>query len=157
VVVAEFYAFQDLGRLIRGGMISERAAAITTYAMCGFSNPAAAGITLAVFSNLCPQRRKDFSDLVLRAFLSGMAANMMTACIAGALLDQGDLSQAAKAAVSGKCPFAKRPCIDHFALRGNPSFAGGGLPSTSTLASTVVSAVANLTSSTPPSAVVNAG
>ena len=44
---------------------------IATYALCGFSNPAAIGITIASLSELAPERRPDIAAVVLRAFCAG--------------------------------------------------------------------------------------
>jgi len=43
IVLTELVAYGDLQNLIRDGMISERSAIISTYALCGFSNFASIG------------------------------------------------------------------------------------------------------------------
>jgi len=70
-VVNEFIAYQKLGEVISEGVLSERAATIGTYALCGFANPGSIGITLAVLGGICPARRGDCSELVVRACIAG--------------------------------------------------------------------------------------
>ena len=70
-IVNEFIAYQKLGVLIKEGALSPRAVTIATYALCGYANPGSIGVTLASLGGICPQRRKDFSQLVVRAFVAG--------------------------------------------------------------------------------------
>ncbi len=60
--------------------------AIVTYALCGFSHPAAVGIEIGCFTTLAPTRRVDLSRLALRAYIGGSLACFLTACVAGSLL-----------------------------------------------------------------------
>jgi len=48
---------------------------IATYALCGFSNPASIGITIASLSAMAPERRPDIASVVLRAFVAGTNLN----------------------------------------------------------------------------------
>ena len=53
IVLTELVAYGDLQNLIRDGMISERSAIISTYALCGFSNFAFSTLpTIIFFSSL---------------------------------------------------------------------------------------------------------
>ena len=70
-IVNEFIAYQKLGVLINEGALSNRAVTIATYALCGYANPGSIGVTLASLGGICPQRRNDFSKLVVRAFVAG--------------------------------------------------------------------------------------
>jgi len=70
-IVNEFIAYQKLGVLIKDGVLSSRAVTIATYALCGYANPGSIGVTLASLGGICPQRRNDFSKLVVRAFVAG--------------------------------------------------------------------------------------
>lgn len=74
--------------MIAAGQLSERSIAITTYALCGFANPGSVGVQLAILSGICPERKKDFAQIVMRAFVAGSVASFLTACIAGALLTE---------------------------------------------------------------------
>jgi len=51
--------------------MSARSKMIVTYAMCGFSNPASIGITIASLSSMAPERRPDIVGVAVRAFVAG--------------------------------------------------------------------------------------
>jgi len=78
----EFVAYGQLGTYIQSGVLSPRGELIATYALCGFANFASIGIQLGGISALAPERRKDLSQLVLRAMFGGAFASWTTACIA---------------------------------------------------------------------------
>ena len=86
IVLTELVAYGDLQNLIRDGMISERSAIISTYALCGFSNFASIGIQLGGIGAMAPDRKKDLAKLVTKAMLGGAIASWLTATIAGLLL-----------------------------------------------------------------------
>ena len=86
IVLTELVAYGDLQNLIRDGMISERSAIISTYALCGFSNFASIGIQLGGIGAMAPERKKDLAKLVTKAMLGGAIASWLTATIAGLLL-----------------------------------------------------------------------
>uniref|UniRef100_A0A665VGL7 Sodium/nucleoside cotransporter n=1 Tax=Echeneis naucrates TaxID=173247 RepID=A0A665VGL7_ECHNA len=92
----EFVAYQKLSELIKrrkaGGpeyvdnvkqYISVHSEAIATYALCGFSNIASLGMSIAALSALAPDRQSDFSSCGVRALIAGSVSCFMTACIAG--------------------------------------------------------------------------
>lgn len=66
--------------------ISQRSLNIITYALCGFSNFSAIGMTLASVGAMIPARMGDLSTYCFRAMIAGLLANCMNACIAGLLL-----------------------------------------------------------------------
>ena len=86
IVLTELVAYGDLQNLIRDGMISERSAIISTYALCGFSNFASIGIQLGGIGAMAPKRKKDLAKLVTKAMFGGAIASWLTATIAGLLL-----------------------------------------------------------------------
>ena len=86
IVLTELVAYGDLQNLIRNGMISERSAIISTYALCGFSNFASIGIQLGGIGAMAPERKKDLAKLVTKAMFGGAIASWLTATIAGLLL-----------------------------------------------------------------------
>ena len=86
IVLTELVAYGDLQNLIRDGMISERSAIISTYALCGFSNFASIGIQLGGIGAMAPERKKDLAKLVTKAMFAGAIASWLTATIAGLLL-----------------------------------------------------------------------
>merc|ERR1711971_565277 len=92
-IVNEFAAYDRL-RTYQAAL-SPRAVAITTFALCGFSNPASVGVQIAALSFMAPTRRAAISEVALRAFISGSAACFLTACIAGALIPGSHISTSA--------------------------------------------------------------
>ena len=86
IVLTELVAYGDLQNLIRDGMISERSAIISTYALCRFSNFASIGIQLGGIGAMAPERKKDLAKLVTKAMFGGAIASWLTATIAGLLL-----------------------------------------------------------------------
>ena len=85
-MLTELVAYGDLQNLNRNGMISERSAIISTYALCGFSNFASIGIQLGGIGAMAPERKKDLAKLVSKAMFGGAIASWLTATIAGLLL-----------------------------------------------------------------------
>ncbi|XP_058150713.1 sodium/nucleoside cotransporter 1 isoform X2 [Dasypus novemcinctus] len=65
--------------------ISVRAEILTTYALCGFANFSSIGIMLGGLTSMVPQRRSDFSQIVLRALFTGACVSLVNACVAGIL------------------------------------------------------------------------
>lgn len=85
-IINEFVAYQQLGELMSNCEISPRAATLATYALCGFANPASVGIELGVLGAMVPDRRDDFSKVILRAYVAGFMTNLLNACVAGCLI-----------------------------------------------------------------------
>jgi CNT family concentrative nucleoside transporter len=63
--------------------MSKRSILISTYALCGFANLGSIGIQIGGIAALCPERRRDLSQLAVRAMIAGAFASWMTACVAG--------------------------------------------------------------------------
>lgn len=92
LVLTEFVAYTHLAQIMHPmpgpdgivphAALSDRTAQITAYALCGFSNFASIAIQIGGLSVMAPTRRKDFSQLALRAMLGGALATQMTACVA---------------------------------------------------------------------------
>ncbi|MEE2674948.1 MAG: nucleoside transporter C-terminal domain-containing protein [Myxococcota bacterium] len=85
-ILNEFIAYQELGRAIQAGEISERAAIVASYALCGFANLGSLAILLGGIGGIAPKRRQDVARLGMRSILAGTLATMMTGCMAGMLL-----------------------------------------------------------------------
>ncbi len=85
-VLNEFIAYLDLQTLIEDNAISERAAIIATYALCGFANIGSIGIQIGGIGGMAPNRRADLARIGFRAMVAGTLACFMTACIAGMLI-----------------------------------------------------------------------
>jgi len=86
IVLTELIAYGDLQNIITEGMISERTAIISTYALCGFSNFGSIGIQLGGIGAMAPNRKKDLAKLVTKAMFGGALASWLTATIAGLLI-----------------------------------------------------------------------
>lgn len=88
VILTEFFAYVDLAADVNSTepRLSERSAAIAAYALCGFANFASIGIQIGGLSALAPGRRKEFTQLALRAMIGGAFASWMTAAVAGIFL-----------------------------------------------------------------------
>lgn len=87
IAVNEFVAFGEMASMAsREGALSDRSLHMAAYALCGFANFASVGIQIGGISPLAPERRRDLSQLALRAMLGGAAASWMTATIAGIFL-----------------------------------------------------------------------
>jgi CNT family concentrative nucleoside transporter len=84
LVLTEFTAFIDMAKLAPG-VLSERSRVMMTYALCGFANIASAGINVAGYAILVPERRGEVIALVWKAMAAGFLATCMTAAIVGAL------------------------------------------------------------------------
>ena len=87
LILTEFVAYLDLGKMKHDGAISARTAQIGAYALCGFANFASIAIQIGGLSVLAPERRKEFARLALRAMLGGALATQMTASIAGLFIE----------------------------------------------------------------------
>lgn len=86
LIANEFVAYLELERFINEGVISDRAATIATYALCGFANVGSIGIQIGALSAIAPKRRHDLASIGPKALVAGAFASFSTACIAGLLL-----------------------------------------------------------------------
>jgi CNT family concentrative nucleoside transporter len=87
VVLNEFVAYLDMSTMIsEGKLVSEKAIAMSTFALCGFANFSSIAIQIGGLSPLAPHRRKDLAALGLRAVLGGTISTLLTATIAGILI-----------------------------------------------------------------------
>jgi len=82
----EFVAYGALGTYIQDGVLSERGAVISTYALCGFANFSSIGIQIGGISAVAPNRKSALAALGLKAMFGGAIASWLTATIAGMLL-----------------------------------------------------------------------
>lgn len=85
-VLNEFLAYADYKQMLAANRLGPRAAAIATYALCGFANPGSLGILLGAATGMMPERRREIVNLGLKAFIGGTLACFTTACMAGMLL-----------------------------------------------------------------------
>ncbi len=82
VGVNEFLAYYKLV----GMHLSERTAAIVSFALCGFSNFSCIGIQVGGIGVLVPEKRVWLTQLGVTAVLGGALSNLLTAMIAGLFL-----------------------------------------------------------------------
>ncbi len=82
----EFVAYGALGTYIQDGVLSDRGAIISTYALCGFANFSSIGIQIGGISAVAPGRKSALAALGLKAMFGGAIASWLTATIAGMLL-----------------------------------------------------------------------
>ncbi|KAL4712134.1 hypothetical protein ACJJTC_010995 [Scirpophaga incertulas] len=88
-VVNEFVAYQRMGEMKKEGLLSARSELIATYSLCGFTNPASAGIMIGAIAAIAPNQRETLSKIAIRAFFTGCGICFMTACIAAMLMPEG--------------------------------------------------------------------
>jgi pyrimidine nucleoside transport protein len=91
-IVNEFVAFQKLGEFKRLKVISDRSAAIATYAICGFANPSSLGIMIAALSAMCPEKKTVITQTAVSGLICGSLVCFMTASIAGLLMTDEQIS-----------------------------------------------------------------
>jgi concentrative nucleoside transporter, CNT family len=79
VGINEFLAYYKMV----GMNLPPRVEALTTYALCGFSNFSCIGIQVGGIGALVPEKRQWLTELGLTAVLGGALSNLLTAMIAG--------------------------------------------------------------------------
>jgi len=84
MVVNEFVAYLDMTKIIK--LLQPKTIIITTFALCGFANFASIAIQVGGIGQLVPERRKDLSELGIRALICGTLASYLSATIAGILI-----------------------------------------------------------------------
>ena len=85
MVLNEFVAFIDLGQM-DAAQLSERSRAIVIFALCGFANFSSIAIQMAVTGGLAPNQRPVIARLGIKALIAGSLANLMSAALAGMLM-----------------------------------------------------------------------
>lgn len=72
---------------INHNLLQPRSLSIATYSICGFANPSSVGIMIGALSAMAPNQRTTITSVAVRAFVAGTCVCLMTASIAGLLLD----------------------------------------------------------------------
>jgi CNT family concentrative nucleoside transporter len=88
VVATEVAGYIDLAQALSQGAISQRAAVITAYALCGFAHLASLSIFVGGIAALVPEKVKELSQIALRALLAATIACLLTGCLAGLFYSQ---------------------------------------------------------------------
>jgi CNT family concentrative nucleoside transporter len=86
-VINEFVAYLSLADLKAASALSNKSIIIATYALCGFSNFSSIAIQVGGIGGMAPNQQGNLSKLGMRALLAATLACMMTATIAGALVE----------------------------------------------------------------------
>jgi len=86
-ILNEFYAYVSLTEMRDQGLFSsERSVVLVTYMLCGFANISSIGIQIGGIGVLAPSRRKELSELGVKALIAGTMASLYTAAIIGLLI-----------------------------------------------------------------------
>lgn len=86
-VINEFVAYLSLADMKAADALSPKAVVIATYALCGFSNFSSIAIQVGGIGSIAPNQQGNLSKLGMRALLAATLACLMTATIAGMLVD----------------------------------------------------------------------
>lgn len=85
LILNEFVAYLHFGQI--ASTLSPRAEAITTFALCGFANLSSIAIQMGALGSLVPELREFIARYGLRAVAAGSLSNLLSAALAGLLLD----------------------------------------------------------------------
>lgn len=85
LILNEFVAYLHFGQI--ADTLSPRAEAITTFALCGFANLSSIAIQMGALGSLVPELREFIARYGLRAVAAGSLSNLLSAALAGLLLD----------------------------------------------------------------------
>ncbi|MDW0116783.1 NupC/NupG family nucleoside CNT transporter [Sporosarcina thermotolerans] len=80
-VLNEFIAYTSFAPEIVN--LSPKSVAMITFALCGFANLSALAMLVGGLGGMAPSRRKDISEMGLRAIIGGTLANLLSAAIVG--------------------------------------------------------------------------
>lgn len=86
VVLNEFVAYINLTGLIKSGVLTQKGLTMATFALCGFANFSSIAIQLGGIAPMAPHRKKDIAALGLKAVLGGSLVTLLTATLAGVLI-----------------------------------------------------------------------
>ena len=86
-VINEFVAYLSLSEMKNEGVLGGKALVVATYALCGFANFSSIAIQIGGIGSIAPGQQANLSRLGLWALVAATFACMMTATIAGMLVD----------------------------------------------------------------------
>ncbi len=86
VVLNEFVAYIGLTEVIKSGAMTAKGITMATFALCGFANFSSIAIQLGGIAPMAPDRKKDIAALGLKAVLGGSLVTLLTATLAGFLI-----------------------------------------------------------------------
>ena len=85
-VANEFIAYESLGNMIENNLISKKTSIMATYFLCGFANFLSIGIQIGGIGAIAPEKRRELSNLGIKALIAGTAASLLTSIIVGIIL-----------------------------------------------------------------------
>ncbi len=85
-VINEFVAYSDMSRMLAKEVLTPKAVAIASFALCGFANLSSIAIQIGGIGELAPSRRTDLAKLGVRALVCGTLASYLSATVAGMLM-----------------------------------------------------------------------
>lgn len=86
LVLNEFVAYSQLQPMLQQGLLSPKATAIATFALCGFANVASIAIQVGGIGAMVPERKSELARLGGWALLCGTLASYLSASLAGILV-----------------------------------------------------------------------
>ncbi len=87
IILNEFVAYSHMNEYLMG--MSETTKAIVTFSLCGFANLSSIAILLGGLGSLVPEKRELIARFGLKAVAAGSLSNLMSAALAGILLNLG--------------------------------------------------------------------
>uniref|UniRef100_A0A1I8B9Y8 Nucleos_tra2_C domain-containing protein n=1 Tax=Meloidogyne hapla TaxID=6305 RepID=A0A1I8B9Y8_MELHA len=99
IAVSDFLSFRELSEVLH--LLTPRTAMIATYSLCSFSNLISAGSQMAILGGIAPKAKPLISKLIMSALLGGNITCLISACIAGILVEDPILCQ--KTYKEGNC------------------------------------------------------
>jgi CNT family concentrative nucleoside transporter len=87
LILTEFIGYVSLAEMKDAGAFTDNKTIImATYMLCGFANFASIGIQIGGIGSLAPGKRKQLSELGLKALLGGTLASLLSATIIGMII-----------------------------------------------------------------------
>ncbi len=91
IVSSEFVAFIQLADIKNIDnslyLLSKKSITMATFMLCGFANLTSIGIQIGGIGVLAPSQRKNLSELGFKAMIAGTIVSLISACIAGSLIN----------------------------------------------------------------------
>ncbi len=86
-VINEFIAYTSLAEMKETGLLSSKSIVISTFVLCGFSNFSSIAIQIGGIGGMAPNQQGLLSKLGMKALVAATIACMLTATIAGVLVN----------------------------------------------------------------------
>ena len=81
MVMNEFISFEMLGKVI--DTLDARTALVLSVSQSGFANIGSMGVCIAALGTLCPSRKSDVSQLIVKALIGAFSVSVMNAMFVG--------------------------------------------------------------------------